>query len=119
MKARRGDVVIVDYPYSDASGSRVRPALVVQGDLNNTRLTSTIVAMITKNIQFAATEPAHLLINIDSPDGKRSGLHVTSAVSFNNLFTVHEQLVLKTIGRLPPPLMLQVDECLKAALGIA
>jgi hypothetical protein len=46
-------------------------------------------------------------------------LHVTSAVSFNNLFTVHEQLVLKTIGRLPPPLMLQVDECLKAALGIA
>jgi mRNA-degrading endonuclease toxin of MazEF toxin-antitoxin module len=26
---KRGDVVIIDFPYSDRTGSKVRPALVV------------------------------------------------------------------------------------------
>jgi hypothetical protein len=28
MNNRRGDVVILDYPFSDSSGAKVRPALV-------------------------------------------------------------------------------------------
>ena len=32
MKVKRGDVVIIDHPFSDATGSKVRPALVVQND---------------------------------------------------------------------------------------
>jgi hypothetical protein len=27
MKVRRGEVVLVDFPYSDTTGSKVRPAL--------------------------------------------------------------------------------------------
>ena len=34
----RGDIVLADLPFSDASGSKVRPALVVQCDANNRRL---------------------------------------------------------------------------------
>jgi mRNA-degrading endonuclease toxin of MazEF toxin-antitoxin module len=29
MNVRRGEVVLVDFPYSDHTGSKVRPALVV------------------------------------------------------------------------------------------
>ena len=32
MKVRRSEVVLVDFPYSDHTGSKVRPALVVQAD---------------------------------------------------------------------------------------
>ncbi len=28
----RGDVALVDYPYSDRAGSKVRPCVVVQND---------------------------------------------------------------------------------------
>jgi mRNA-degrading endonuclease toxin of MazEF toxin-antitoxin module len=28
----RGDVVLVDWPFSDLSGSKLRPAIVVQAD---------------------------------------------------------------------------------------
>jgi mRNA-degrading endonuclease toxin of MazEF toxin-antitoxin module len=31
----RGDVVEVDWPYTDLSGSKVRPAVVVQADFLN------------------------------------------------------------------------------------
>jgi hypothetical protein len=32
MRVKRGDVVLVDYPYSDRAGSKVRPCVVVQND---------------------------------------------------------------------------------------
>lgn len=46
MKITRGEVVLVDYPYSDGTGSKVRPALVVQNDNLNLRITDTILAAI-------------------------------------------------------------------------
>jgi len=47
---KRGDVVIVDWPLNSPAGirgSKRRPALVVQNDKDNVRLTNTILAMIT------------------------------------------------------------------------
>lgn len=114
---KRGDVVILDHPFGDASGSKVRPALVVQADRDNARLTNTIVALITKNIS-RAREPTHLLIDIATDDGKASGLHRTSAVVCNSLFTTPQARILRVIGRLSDTLMDQVDACLKAALDL-
>ena len=37
----RGDVVILEVFFSDRQGSKVRPALVVQSDFLNERLTDT------------------------------------------------------------------------------
>jgi mRNA-degrading endonuclease toxin of MazEF toxin-antitoxin module len=49
MNVRRGEVVLVDFPYSDHMGSKVRPALVVQADVWNQRLDDTILALITSS----------------------------------------------------------------------
>ena len=114
---KRGHVVLLDYPYSDASGSKIRPALVVQSDRDNQRLTNTIVALITKNVS-RTNEPTQLLIDLTTPDGQQSGLNQTSAVTCTNLFTVSQTKVRRVIGSLPPSLMAQVDDCLKAALSL-
>ena len=45
----RGDIVLAELPYSDGSGSKKRPALVVQCDRNNRRLDNVILAMITSS----------------------------------------------------------------------
>lgn len=118
MKVRHGDVVLLDHPYSDASGSKVRPALVVQVDSRNSLLTHTIVAMITRNLTRIGVDPTQLLIDIATPDGQQSGLNANSAVTCGNLFTVHEGRLHKKIGDLPATMMQQVDACLKAALGL-
>jgi mRNA interferase MazF len=49
----RGDVVLVDFPYSDGSGSKIRPGVVVQNDADNQRLQNTVVAMVTGNVSHA------------------------------------------------------------------
>ncbi len=56
MKVHRGDVVLLDHPFSDASGSKVRPSLVVQDDARNARLPETIVVLITKNVKHVGTD---------------------------------------------------------------
>jgi mRNA-degrading endonuclease toxin of MazEF toxin-antitoxin module len=117
MKVSRGDVILLDHPYSTGAGSKVRPVLVVQCDRDNVRLTNTIVVMITRTIHRVDQLDTQLLIDIATPDGRASGLKVTSAVNCLHLFTVHEQLIRARIGALPPPKMREVDACLKAAIA--
>ena len=114
----RGDVVIVQFPYQDGTRGKNRPALVVQCDQNNRRLQNTVVAMITGNTQRAGTEPTQLLLDPSTPEGQSSGLHGPSGVKCENLFTVSQAHILRTIGRLSPALMAKVDACLKASLGL-
>ena len=113
----RGDVVLVDFPFTDGSASKIRPALVVQNDRDNGRLRDTILALITGNISRVA-EPTQLLVDPATPDGASSGLHGPSAVLGSHLYTVQQSQVLRTIGHLPANLMQQVNDCLKAALEI-
>ncbi len=115
---KRGDVVVVAFPYVTGGGGKNRPALVIQCDRNNQRLSNTIVAMITGNIRLAATEPTQLLIDPANPEGQTSGLAYPSAVKCENLYTVSQQHVLRTLGTLPPSLMSRIDGCMKAALGL-
>jgi mRNA-degrading endonuclease toxin of MazEF toxin-antitoxin module len=115
---RRGEIVLVSFPYVTGGGGKNRPALVIQADRNNQRLANTIVAMITGNTRLAATEPTQLLIDPSTPEGSASGLSYPSAVKCENLYTIAQQDILRTLGSLPPTLMACVDACLKAALDL-
>jgi mRNA interferase MazF len=119
MPVSRGDVVLALFPFTDASGSKRRPALVVQCDRNNRRLQDVILALITSNTARALTEPTQLLIEIATPDGKQAGLLHDSAVKCEHLMTVHEGLIERVIGRLSSGMMQQVDQCLRSALDLA
>ena len=114
----RGDVVLLAFPFSDGRGMKVRPALVVQTDGNNKRLTNTIVAMITSATARAHKEPTQLRIDLHSPAGKASGLLHDSTVKCENLFTVEQPAIVKIIGHLPEGEMTKIDRCLCAALGL-
>ena len=115
---KRGDVIIVDFPFSDAAGSKVRPALIVQADELNRRLDDTILALITSSRSRFTGSATQLPINVSTPDGRESGLRLPSVVQCENLVTVDKSFVIHTIGRLSGTLMQQIDQCLKAALDI-
>ena len=117
MNVRRGDVVLVLYPFASGRGASRRPALIVQNDRDNRRLDNTIMAQITTNVR-CAHEPTQLLIERSTPEGQQAGVLHDSVVSCNNLATVHEDRIDRVIGHLPDPLMRSIDECLKTALGL-
>lgn len=117
MTHHRGDVVLVRFPFSARQGAKVRPAVVVQSNHNNVRLPNTIIAQLTTNIS-RIHEPTQVFVDPSTPDGQSSGLRSQSAVTCENLVTIHESLISRAIGRLSDPLMRQVDDALKASLEL-
>jgi len=117
MTLSRGDVVLVDYPFATRSGSKLRPAVVVQSDHNNRRLANVIVAAITTTTHRQA-EATQLFVDVTTPEGQQSGLLRNSVVTCENLVTIAQSIVQRKIGELSSATMQQIDRCLKAALAI-
>lgn len=110
----RGDVVMVEWPYSDRTGTKIRPALVVQADYLNHLIADTILIAITRTSRGAPTTE----VVIDPVIEIHSGLRHRSIVSCNNFLTIDQALILRTIGELSATVMQEVDQCLKTALGL-
>jgi mRNA-degrading endonuclease toxin of MazEF toxin-antitoxin module len=118
-KYQRGDVVLLPIAFVTGTGRKVRPGVVLQNDDLNARLNSTVVAVITSTNTRALTEPSQLLIEISTPEGRRSGLLHDSTVKGEHLDTVDQRDIVRKIGELSPALMDRVRACIEAALQFA
>jgi mRNA-degrading endonuclease toxin of MazEF toxin-antitoxin module len=118
MKYKRGDVVLVNFPFASGVGSKVRPAVIVQCDRNNKRLDNTIIAQITSRLYFSQKEPTQMLVLASSSDGRQMGLLLDSALSCENLFTVRQDTIQRKIGHMPNIPLKELDVCLKASLEL-
>ena len=102
----RNDVVLVAYPFSDRTGVKVRPAVIVSGphrsrDLFVVPLTSRSDRMVEGEFSLA--------------DWRNAGLNMASVVK-RGLFTVHESFILKRVGTLRAIDTNQVNESLRSWL---
>ena len=118
MNVRRAEVLMIEFPLHEGSGSKLRPAVVVQSDRDNARSGTTVVAMITKNTRLAGREPRHVLIDIATPDGQATGLWMSSVVNCSQLVTVGDDRIDRHLGQLPPSLMGQVENAMRQGLEL-
>jgi mRNA interferase MazF len=111
---KRGEVVLVDWPYSDRMGSKLRPAVVVQADFLNGLIDDTILVRITSTAHgIPGTE-----VKLDPVAETASGLLHVSYAFCPNVLTVEQALVDQTIGYLSDPAMQEIERCLKATLEL-
>jgi mRNA interferase MazF len=99
----KNEVILVRYPFSALSGVKVRPAIVVNAphvsqDVFIVPLTSRITSLLAGEFLLA--------------DWAAAGLHVPTALK-RGLYTAHETLILKRVGRLTPADAEQVDQSLR------
>ncbi len=110
----RGDVVEVNWPYSNLSGAKVRPAVVVRADFLDGLIDDTILVKITVT-QFGipCTE-----VTLDPRIETASGLSKVCYASCYSLLTRNEVIVGPVIGQFSAGAMQQIEACLKAVLDI-
>jgi mRNA interferase MazF len=118
MRVTRGEVVLVDFPFAGGGRSKLRPALVIQNDRDNQRLSNTIVAMISSKIARSQFEDTQIFLSF-SIHGSQTGLRVDSIVNCVNLFTIERTKVLRTLGVVPSSLMPDIQAALKSVFGLA
>ncbi|MCI0456074.1 MAG: type II toxin-antitoxin system PemK/MazF family toxin [Gemmataceae bacterium] len=110
----RGEVVLVDWVYSDMKGAKLRPAVVVQADFLNGLIDDTILVQITGTRHaIPGTE-----VLLDPAQETGSGLLKVSYASCTNVVTLDQALIYQTIGYLSDAAMKQIDDCLKVVLGL-
>ncbi len=110
----RGDVVEVDWQYSDMSGSKTRPAVVVQADFLNGLIDDTILVQITGTRHgIPGTE-----VLLDPAVEITSGLSKVCVASCINILTFEQARVLRTVGSLSDAAMREIEDCLKKVLDI-
>jgi mRNA interferase MazF len=111
---RRGEVVLVDWPYSDQTGKKLRPAIVVQNDLLNGLIDDTVLVQVTTTKHgIPDTE-----VEIDPAQETGSGLLHISYASCDNILTYDQGLIQQTLGYLSAATMWRVAGCLKKVLEL-
>jgi mRNA-degrading endonuclease toxin of MazEF toxin-antitoxin module len=113
----RGDVILVRFPHPSGLRGKKRPAVVVQSDAYAGTVGTLVVAEVTKNLTMAG-DPACLIIDTSTPEGKTTGLVRDSVVSCLVLMTVYTDAVAQVLGTLSPAMKQKLDDSLKAALGL-
>src|SRR5947209_2117888 len=117
MKVERPDVVLTRIPHAAGGRGKKRPAVVLQADRYNRTERFVIVAEITTNLA-RASDPAHLLIEVATPEGQTTGLAQDSLVTCLQLATMSEDRIATVIGKLSPAMLAKINDCLKATLDI-
>jgi len=113
----RGDVILVRFPHPSGLRGKKRPAVVVQSDAYAGAVSTLVVAEVTKNLTMA-DDPACLLSDVNTPEGRATGLLRDSVVSCLLLATVDTNTVAQVLGTLSATMKRKLDDCLKAGLGL-
>lgn len=116
----RGDIVVVAFPYTEATGEVVvkgRPALVISGEWVNQHTEDVIVAAISSR-KPARTYPTDFRIEKGSSTFGHSGLRVSSTVKGAVVATIPQTVVTRRLGKLNRPDMEKVDKCLRSSLEL-
>jgi mRNA interferase MazF len=110
---KRAEVVLVDWPFSDRTGSKLRPAVVVQADFLNALIADSVLVQITGKTRGAVTE-----VLLDPAVETTSGLKQVSYPVCNNVQTLDQALVHKRMGELSAAAMREIEEKIKQALEL-
>ena len=96
--SRRGDVVLVPFPFTDLSTTKQRPALVVSPDAWNAAQSDVLLVAITSQLNVT---PGPQDIVLAPADVIAGGLPKPSRIRTTKLFTMHQGLLKRTLGHLP------------------
>lgn len=110
----RGDVVLTRFPYTDLTGSAVRPALVVSvGSIGQD-----FVLVGISSILRSGAIPTDLVIDPSNPEFLNTGLRVASVIRVHKIASVESKVVSRRLGRIGPHLQAEVDRLLRTVLGL-
>jgi mRNA interferase MazF len=102
---KRGRIVLVPFPFTDLSGSKVRPALVISKNLSG----DDIIVLFISSKPDRKKLPYDILIKPTN----ENGLKIESSVKCSKLATLDKKVVLGELGILSESSQQKIDNKLK------
>jgi len=111
MKQR--NIVLVPFPFSDQSGNKVRPALILSNNEFNNKSEDVVVCGITSNIKNSKYS-----LTIDQSDIEEGKLYEKSSIKVENLVKMNKKLIMKSFARINKKTFLDVNKRLEELFRI-
>lgn len=114
---KRGDIVLIKYPFTDFSTLKVRPALVISSDEFNKQGEDAVFMCISATPR----EPKKSDIKIESsnPEFAQTGLRRDSVFRVAKVVILKKSLAISKIGEVGPNTMSKIDAELSDVLGFS
>ena len=110
----RCDIVLVPFPFTDLTAQKVRPAVVVSGEIQG----EDIVVAFVSSVVPARPGPFDVVLREGEPGFRESGLKRSAVFRMAKLATLSRSLIKRRLGRLPKDLQKRLDRNLARALGL-
>jgi mRNA-degrading endonuclease toxin of MazEF toxin-antitoxin module len=114
---RRGSVVLIRFPFTDLTGAKVRPALVLTPDHLLPRLEDVLCLFISSAMP-GELFPTDFVLEPGHASFLNTGLKRRSVLRMHKLALLHKALVLRVLDEGDQSLMHEVNHRLRLALGL-
>ena len=98
----KGKIVLIPFPFTDLTATKLRPALVLyEGEKD------VVVAFISSRTD--KPKPIDITINEKNVEFKQTGLKLTSTIKLDKVATISKGLIIGEIGEVGPKLKKEVN----------
>ena len=106
-----GDVVLVQFPFTDQSSTKQRPAIVISSERYNTERPDLIILAVTSRVRETLGYAEHSLT-----DWSVAGLLKPSVIK-PLIATIEKSLVRRVLGQLGASDLESVERCIEEIIG--
>jgi len=112
MTAQPGDVILVRFPFTDLTTTKLRPAVVLttHGD------DLTIVGIFSSPAQPA--RETWIVLTTEDPEFPGTGLKTASVIKAERIAVIERSIVIRKLGSLSTPQMEKLRRAVKVALQL-
>lgn len=103
IRFEQGEIILIPFPFSDLSGFKQRPVLILSNNEYNDKTEDVVTCGITSNLKDS--EYSVLVSNTDLIDGR---IPSKSRIKVDKIFTLKQSLIKKKIGKISKELFKEV-----------
>ena len=111
---KRGDIVLVSFPFTDLSSAKVRPVVIVSADPQQNDVVVAFISSVSEGLRSY-----EILLESKDHDFTTTGLKMTSVFKMDKLLTIASILIIRRLGHVNSSLERKIDQALKTALSLS
>jgi len=93
---KKVDIVLVPFPFTDLSTSKLRPALVLYTNQSHQDITLCFIS----SQGISTVQDDEFILNITDPNFNQTGLKTASKVRITRIVTLERQLITRKLGQM-------------------
>jgi len=113
---RRGDILLLSFPFTDMQTRKVRPALVVSSNSFNRKSRDAVFVFITTK---EYSSPFDIRINETDPGFQKTGLKSSSTLRTSKLMCLEQKLARRRLGHAEKSVLKRTNTALINLLGLS